>query len=267
MTISQFRMRVMCAARVALARPQFEPDPARDVFLVSYPRSGNTWLRAVIAHILCGEAPRSLRELDYVVPDIHYAVPINLVRKMPGYVVKSHESLRDWSASSKYKRVIYLVRDPRDAILSFHGYVKNTSGYEGKIDEFAKDVCAGRIFPCSWQEHVESWTYPSTQTADLDMLVLRYEDLNASPRKHFRQIADFLRVEASESFIAHVVALSSADEMRKRELVGNRPTIHSSAPFFIGDARPGQWIGQVEQAIADMIASFAGRTMARFGYK
>ena len=45
------------------------------IFLVSYPRSGNTWIRHIIAEILYGKHIASLKEIDIYIPDIH-KIPI-----------------------------------------------------------------------------------------------------------------------------------------------------------------------------------------------
>ena len=88
MTIYDLTTRIGPAIRLARRPKMFSSDPERDVFLVSYPRSGNTWLRSMIAQLLTGEKINSLRELDYIVPDIYYSVPESQVPKLPFYVVK-----------------------------------------------------------------------------------------------------------------------------------------------------------------------------------
>ncbi|HEX4589745.1 MAG TPA: hypothetical protein VH120_07440, partial [Gemmataceae bacterium] len=52
----------------------FAPGPD-DVYLASYPRSGNTWLRAVVAEIMFGSSGANIADLDRYVPDIYVPQP------------------------------------------------------------------------------------------------------------------------------------------------------------------------------------------------
>lgn len=71
-------------------RNLFRPS-SEDIFLVSYPRSGNTWMRTLLTYLIFKINPDSLNNLKYYVPDIYYKIPINKMIKSEAYVVKSHE--------------------------------------------------------------------------------------------------------------------------------------------------------------------------------
>ena len=82
---------------------------ANDTFMCSYPRSGNTWTRMIIACLLNSElAQVDLNLIDKWVPDAG-ALPPNSV---PIRVFKQHRADFD-----VFPRVIYNVRDGRDALL------------------------------------------------------------------------------------------------------------------------------------------------------
>src|SRR5437660_7753546 len=80
-----------------------------DVFVVSYPRSGNTWTRFLIANLLHPEEPATFLNIGRLVPDAE----VQSSRYMRGIpsprVIKSHTYF-----DPRYPRVIYIVRDPRD---------------------------------------------------------------------------------------------------------------------------------------------------------
>jgi hypothetical protein len=86
------------------------------VFLVSFPKSGNTWSRFLIGNLTHPEEPVTFANVDRIVPDI-YGTAANDIRAMPPpRVFKSHEAF-----DPRYRRVIYIVRDPRDvAVSSYH---------------------------------------------------------------------------------------------------------------------------------------------------
>ena len=109
---------------------RFWPDPARDIFLVAYPRSGTTWISCVAAELLFAISPENLLEIGSFVPDVHVLPEKSAVPVANRYLVKSHFPLNSVHALppyGAYRRVIYLIRDPRDIMLSYHRYVRSLS--------------------------------------------------------------------------------------------------------------------------------------------
>src|ERR1700745_392531 len=91
-----------------------------DVFLVSYPRSGNTWTRFLIGNLLNPDEPVSFTNIETRVPEIYFN-PDRILRHLPRpRLLKSHECFQPL-----YKCVIYITRDPRDVAVSFyHHHIK-----------------------------------------------------------------------------------------------------------------------------------------------
>ncbi len=69
---------------------KFWPDAARDIFLVTYPRSGTTWISCVAAELLFQISPKSLTEIDSLVPDVHVLPEKSAVPVARQYLIKSH---------------------------------------------------------------------------------------------------------------------------------------------------------------------------------
>jgi hypothetical protein len=246
---------------------KFTPDAARDVFLVTYPRSGTTWISCVAAELLFQLSPKSLTEIDSIVPDVHALPEKSAVPAASQYLVKSHFPLNGVPPFGEYRRVIYMVRDPRDVMLSYHRYSQFLSNYPGDLKEFAMDWAAGRIWPCSWQEHVNSWLAPRTRTASFELTVLRYEDFVADPIGQTVVLAKVLGVDPGRARIEEIVADTSAASMRAREIRGNNgigPELN-----FIGAAKAGNWkqlqSGDDRDAIV-VLEGFAREAMQRAGY-
>ena len=251
-------------------RPQpekFTPDAARDVFLVTYPRSGTTWISCVAAELLFQISPKSLTEIDTIVPDVHALPEKSAVPAASHYLVKSHFPLTGVPPFGEYRRVIYMIRDPRDVMLSHHRYFRFLSKYPGDLKEFAMDWAAGRIWPCSWQEHVNSWLAPRARTAPFELTVLRYEDFVADPIGQTGVLAKLLGVDPGRARIEEIVADTNADSMRGRESKGNS----GISPDFndIGPAKAGNWkqlqAGDDRDAIS-IVEEFARGAMQRAGY-
>src|SRR5215468_2315878 len=91
-----------------------------DVFLVSYPRSGNTWARFLVSNLVHPGEPTTFANVESRIPEIYFN-PDHVMRRLPRpRVLKSHECFQP-----HYPRVIYIARDPRDvAVSSYHPNVK-----------------------------------------------------------------------------------------------------------------------------------------------
>ncbi len=138
-------------AMATLGSSKFVPDPAaRDVFLASYPRSGNTWLRAIVFAIEMGRPPDSLTEIDYYVPDgsiTRSKLSRNLRQKR--FIVKTHNVYQ-----AGYRKFVYVIRNPINSLESYYRFQNKMSDREIPLETFAADAVCGRIWPCPWDEHV-----------------------------------------------------------------------------------------------------------------
>ncbi|MBC6480620.1 MAG: sulfotransferase domain-containing protein [Hormoscilla sp. GM7CHS1pb] len=153
--------------------PKLKTD---DVFLVSYPRSGNTWVKNIIAHILYPhERIYSLNYLARLVPEIHEIDSDNEYSNPR--VIKTHRSFpfrQERENSALYSQVIYIVRHPFDVIRSLH-YFNSYLNPKQTIDQTVCKVTMGGNKLGSWQDHVLSWKLAEKNA---QMLLIRYEDMS-----------------------------------------------------------------------------------------
>src|SRR5664279_2390146 len=80
-----------------------------DAFIVSFPKSGNTWTRFLIANLLHPEEPANFGNIDRLVPESESLTRNELGRVPRPRIMKSHEYF-----DARFRKVIYIVRDPRD---------------------------------------------------------------------------------------------------------------------------------------------------------
>ncbi|MCA1708481.1 MAG: sulfotransferase domain-containing protein, partial [Actinobacteria bacterium] len=189
-----------------------------DVFLASYPRSGNTWLKHLLADLVA-DADLPFEQIDRIVATVgsHRAAP----RLLPagGRLIKTHEPYR-----ASYRRAIYIVRDVRDVALSYHRWSQGlTAAYSiygevyEELDKFLPPWLEGRLDGYgSWENHVRSWRLASLNQA-ADLLWVRYEDLRVEPLPTFRRIADWLGVQASDERLNLALERNSLSRMRAKE--------------------------------------------------
>ena len=136
-----------------------------DVFVCSYPRSGVTWFQNLLAGVAFGVDPEFTPDalIQDLVPDVHYKS--HYKRYGPSAYFKSHAL-----PQKQYRRVIYLLRDGRDVMVSYHHFL---TALQGPLD-FLKLVQGVGLSPCQWHEHVEQWL---ANPHGAEMIVVRYEDL------------------------------------------------------------------------------------------
>lgn len=240
---------------------------ANDALIVSYPKSGNTWVRALIAELVSPNA--SLGGMERIVPDIYRSRGSALRRahRFPfgGRILKSHESFRP-----DYKRVIYLVRDPRAVCLSYYRYLGTVQAHfdpkKVSIESFADSFLAGEIDRFgTWSEHVQSWGCAEVAS----ILRLSYESLKADTHDSFDRICRFLKLDASERDIERAVAACSLSSLMKKEEAEKSTwsVVKKASPTgrFFGDGGPHGY-SPLEESIRNAICNKWGTLMRTLGY-
>lgn len=197
------------ARRVLVAARHRDLAPA-DAVLASFPRSGNTWLKGMLAELLAGH------EVDYaaserLIPTVgsHRQAP----RLLPGggRLLKSHELCRP-----EYRRAVYVVRDVREVAFSYHAFNQARAAHPLDLAGFIEELARGRIDGYgSWQSHVRSWL--SARDRDAGVLVVRYEDLLAHRALELERIADHLGLVHSPHELNRVIANHGVERTRERE--------------------------------------------------
>ncbi|WP_329101180.1 sulfotransferase domain-containing protein [Micromonospora sp. NBC_01699] len=178
-------------------------------WLASYPRSGNTWTRVLLASYLADASMTSIASpeeaLDEAIPDIH--VLLSAGRMIPfnedgrPTIVKSHflpdADLMQVHRSSTTK-VIYLLRNPRDVL---HSTIPHLGIGKEYAADYAKSFIENRGAPVwtegwgTWLSSVREWSDPenvSRHFPNAELLVVRYEDLRAETPQRLQMILEFL---------------------------------------------------------------------------
>lgn len=262
------------AARVFLQRKKAGraltvlPD---DVFLVSYPRSGNTWTRFLIAHLMNYREPATFANIESRVPEI-YLFPDQVLLGVPRpRVLKSHECF-----DPRYKRIIHIVRDPRDVAVSHYHYsIKRRVLAENfPIEQYLPRFLAGDVTPTMesygcWGDHVRSWL--ALRGGHHDFLALRYEDMLENGERELRKVATFLGLDSNPERLSRAVELSSSVHMRKLEKEQSKEWkltkgTRQDCPF-IRSATCGTWKSVLPWECVLAIESAWGPLMQSLGYQ
>ncbi len=263
--------RVLSGRQLAGRNLTVFPD---DVFLVSYPRSGNTWARFLIGNLIYQDEPVTFANIESRLPEIYFN-PDHVMRRLPRpRILKSHECFQP-----QYRRIIYIVRDPRDVAVSFYhhnikaGNIADDYPLEDFVPRFINAEFDAKWG--SWADHVQSWLRLRQNSPGF--ILLRYESMKQKPEAELARVAAFLQscsfrnIDASPEKLRRAIELSSPERMRTLEKqqaeqwVLTRQT-RSDKPF-VRSATAGGWRSQLpEQSVAAIELAW-GEIMETLGYE
>ena len=239
-----------------------------DTMLVSYPRSGNTWTRFLVANLVFPDREVSFANIESLIPDTSSQSSRALKRTPRPRFIKTHEYF-----DHRYPRTIYIVRDPRDVALSYYDFQRKYRQIEDgyPLERYVDDFVSGRLVSApwgTWAENVGSWIH--TRSGHPGFLVLRYEDMLADTLGQLSRVADFLRLPPDAQRLQRAVELSSADRMRKLEQQQQDQWIatrnrRKDIPF-VRSASSGGWRESLPAACVAQIESAWGKLMTDVGY-
>jgi hypothetical protein len=239
-----------------------------DTFLVSFPRSGNTWTRFLVCNLMNPDDPVGFAQLESRIPEI-YDVSDRALRAFPRpRVIKSHECF-----DPRYKKIIYIVRDPRDVLVSYYEFQlkRRVISDDCSLEEFLPRFMESEFEPKTgcWRDHVLSWI--ATRGGQQGFLLLRYEDMLANTQKESAKITSFLGLDSNPGRIARAVALSSAGRMRQLEKEQSRQWRETKKTRqdkpFVRNAAAGGWKSTLPERCVIQIESAWGDVMRSVGYE
>src|SRR5215469_10162558 len=237
-----------------------------DTFVVSYPRSGSTWSRFLIANLVFPNDDVSFANIDRFVPATASLSRRALARVPRPRIIKCHNYF-----DHRYSSVIYIVRDPRDVVLSEYRFLLKRMAIPDfyPIEQFVVRFVKGEVNNySSWRESVGTWI--AARSGNERFLLLRYEDMVNDTVAELGRIATFLKVTATPEILQRAVERSSSDRMRALEKSqtdlwivtrGSRKDVP-----FVGAAKSGQWKNALPPSCVKVIEDAWGPLMVELGY-
>ena len=272
----------------------------KNIFLASYPKSGNTWLRSIIGNFYNFDKDFSLNDLKLI--------PLLSIKKhfseFENKVYTNNNELHfDWISqniikcqkilnnkvnhlnifktnSARHKNFtnetvnagfIYIVRDPRDIIVS----LKNFSGKEidKTIDEFlfSKSLMittnGAQELLSTWELNVQSWLNYNS----VPRLIIKYEDLKLNPKEIILNITKFLNkihrlnINLSDQDIDKIIENTNFTNLRNLEDKNgfDEATKHSK---FFRSGTSNQWKDILSNSQINIIEKNLKSLMKYFNY-
>jgi hypothetical protein len=171
------------------------------VWIASYPRSGNTFLRVLLNKAFGLNTYSIYNDPFDIGAESETAKLVGHTRLGDGqdfdalreatevFPVKTHEY-----PPNAEDPAIYVIRDGRESSLSYANYRVTYRGDESIVESLEEVVLGVDPFG-SWGRHVTQWA-PDQRP---NTLLLRFEDLVQAPRTHIERMSDFLDLKATES--------------------------------------------------------------------
>lgn len=269
------------------------------LWLASYPKSGNTWLRAFIANAIADEreplpldrlaefvddealpehfaavAGRSHRELEVgeiaaTRPRVHTLLAQRSPRTL---MVKSHNMAGTFDGYPLHEPsvtvgAIYVLRNPLDVVPSMADHFGlsldeaiDFLGAEGAATENNDQFVTQMLG--SWSEHVATWTAQDPQA----VLVLRYEDMLSQPLKAFAKVMKKLGLGKDKALLKRAVKASSFRELAGQERRSGFVERSDKAERFFRAGKAGGWRAVLSDEQVDRVVADHGELMQRYGY-
>jgi aryl sulfotransferase len=273
------------------------------VWLASYPKSGNTWMRLALACIRSGKPVDFSTSQDFGLAiagrhrfDLTLGIESSdlssseIERLRPRF----HEALAETSGEPLFAKVhdcwrltaageplfppattigtIYMVRDPRDVAISFADHLG--IGIDEAIEAMGDSettlarqdkVLLGQLPQRlgTWSEHVERWLAATGGNAPH---LVRYEDMRADPVGELRRVVDYLGWEVTDEAITRAVDETRFERLRGAEEEQGFLERSPSSHRFFRKGQAGAWRAELAPRQAERIEATHGVAMRRLNY-
>lgn len=272
-------------------------------WLASYPKSGNTWMRAFLSNYWQnGDVPADINDLQHTVV-VNARAPfddalgidsghlthdeIDALRPAVYRVYASEGERHHWKIHDAFQRlpsgepmfpaditagVIYILRSPLDVAISYahHNRVSVDEAMAMMADAahgltMTTTTQIGQLHQkmFTWGQHVTGWV----DQTDLPLLLVRYEDMTAQPMRAFAEVVRFVGGDPADTArIEKAVRFSSFGELKNQEQArGFKEKTQISESFF-RQGKAGGWRATLTEAQVARIVADHGAVMRRFGY-
>jgi len=249
-----------------------------DTFIVSYPRSGNTWTRFLLANLVFADKTVDFTNIEKLIPDTTSQSNLTLKRTPRPRIIKTHEYF-----DHRYPKTAYIVRDPRDVALSYYEFHRKYMHIDDNVglEEFVDGFVSGRLMSAgwgTWGENVASWVYARGNSPSF--LLLSYEEMRRNTLRELARLATFMGIDPEPARLQKAIDLSSAERMRKLEKLQDDEWLQTLGYVvrraqtkkkrkdipFVGGAKAGGWRDSMPESCVHRIESAWGELMTRLGY-
>jgi len=232
-------------------------------WIASYPKSGNTFIRSFLASYLFSDTGKFDFDLLYNIlqfPSLKFSKTDlfskrdaaqnwiynqNFFFNNKDTFLKTHNTLIEFegykfTSPKQTKGAIYIVRDPRNVVLSMSHHYSLT--YEESFEKMINNEASllektfnndhsNFTFLGSWSNHYKSWR----DNNEFKVLFLKYEDFEENAEKEFKKILSFIYELKNEKFIINDKKFSNALKSTNFTNLKNKENIYGFEESIYSD--------------------------------
>lgn len=273
------------------------------VWLASYPKSGNTWLRIFLANYLFGrKTPLPINQAhrlgmgdsierayrmvargsgggDFDIAD--YRQSLALRGKVLNGIVNNDADVNFVKTHNRRAKAfgielipphlsrssIYILRNPLDMVLSYARQYGHTPEFAAAAIGRPDNSTAGARGTVA--QFLGSWSghvKSWTRCREFPVLVLRYEDMQADAEGVFTSVLKHIGVPPDPERVARAVRFSSFEELKRQEEAAGFVERSPNTGRFFHSGRSGQWRDELAPEAVERIFADHGRVMREYGY-
>lgn len=274
------------------------------VWLASYPKSGNTWMRVLLTNYLRdADTPADINQLDggpiasarlwfdewagieasalsdtvieRLRPDVYRCMA---AESRDTLYMKVHDA---WSRTDQgtplfppdvSSGVVYVLRNPLDMAVSssYHWGITVDKAVEKICDSSCSISRSFGGLSNQLRQFMGSWSDHVRSWVDeagVPCHVARYEDLLRQPEATFGEVVRFLGLSHDEMRVRKAVVFSNFAELRRQEKEkGFREDSANASDLFFRRGQSGAWREELSSVMVRQIIEVHGTMMKRFGY-
>ena len=273
------------------------------IWCASYPKSGNTWVRAIIASLVYSKNGifnfDMLRKVSLFPKRFYFKDFISDysdLKKISQYWINAQEKINSDGKLKIYKThngnynflgndftnkkntagVIYIVRDPRNVIASIsnHYQLNLQESVNFLLDEKRflynkndpNDLSEENIITLlgSWKSHYNSWKISSSS------ILIRYEDLLTNTKLEIKKISDFVKkyinFEINNEKIQNILKSTSFEKLKAMEEKEGFEEASSSDVKFFNLGPKNNWKNTIDKKLIYIIEKNFSKEMEEIGY-
>ncbi|XP_027716395.1 sulfotransferase family cytosolic 2B member 1 [Vombatus ursinus] len=212
-----------------------------DIFIVTYPKSGTTWMIEILSLMLKDGDPswsRSVPIWERAPWCETFLGPSSIMQLADPRLISSHLPIQLFPKdffNSKAK-VIYVSRNPRDVLVSLYHYSKIAGHLKdpGSLDQLLQDFLNGEVPFGSWFDHIKGWMRMEGKD---NFLFITYEELQEDLRGCVQRISEFLGHPLEQAGLDSVVENSTFPAMKENTMCN-----YTLLPSTLLDQRQGAFL-------------------------
>jgi hypothetical protein len=203
-----------------------------DIFIVSYPKSGNTWVRFLLANMKSRGEEINFNNIEHYIPDVYTSKTL-INKQKKNRIIKTHNNLLEY-----YPKSIYIYRDYRDVLVSYYFYEKALGNFSGSISEFITSKNLKEPFGL-WKDHV-SKAIKFKEKNPKRILMLSYESLYQNGLQQAKLLADFCNLTPELPF-EEILNRCEFSNLKKNEKVYESEFKKRSSKHFFREGKIENW--------------------------